>query len=193
MIKNLFYSLGSWLLAVLVSQPQISQPTALNGLHVAHVVLIQQMALPTNLSVICRLCRMGIVYAFFVFTINFSHNKKSTASILAKITNSEQIAFLLQYLVLRFGRGNFFNVMSIALWGLVSLLQRQPNFSEEFVGPEKNRWLLRCLAGEVARRAPVGRNVGCGVEAAESVDWLQCDRYWKRIRLPSAVARVERQ
>ena len=42
------------------------------------------------------------------------------------------------------------------------------HFFGTVVGPEKDRWLLRCLTGEVARRAPVGRDVGCGVWTGRS-------------------------
>ena len=45
------------------------------------------------------------------------------------------------------------------------------HFFRKTVGPEKDPWLLGCLAGEVVLRTPVERGVGCGdltnVAAAE--------------------------
>ena len=51
----------------------------------------------------------------------------------------------------------------------MSLLQWQPTSLEKLVGPEEDRWLLGCLAGEVALRMPVEREVGCGVLTGRSV------------------------
>ena len=37
------------------------------------------------------------------------------------------------------------------------------HFFEKFVGPEKDHWLLGCLAGEVVQCTLVERGVGCSV------------------------------
>ena len=68
----------------------------------------------------------------------------------------------------------------------------QPPSSEQFVCPEKDRWLLRCLTGEVACRAPAGRDVGCGVWTghSEAVAWSQCSRRWRLLDRSTAAAGV---